>query len=233
MKFETPKIDPKKALGSLDGLANKIPEDVANLLKKIAVVLFVFFALIAAYYGWTLGYGGSAPEGLKLAEDTKSIFKEDIEREYNRKRKNIRLSDIELDITERAEERMLREDLRRKEGNQPPNRLLDPDSQLPEDREDLYRQRRTDSLPGVLSPQDRMELERGSSNSSPSPSQESIPGRDESENKNLDREDKLKRLENLEKELESSENATRRLEKTIERLERLEKRKLVKPVVDP
>ncbi|MCC5815654.1 MAG: hypothetical protein JJT78_12935 [Leptospira sp.] len=220
MKFNTPKIDPKKALGSLDGLANKVPDDIAKLIKKIAISLFVFFLIIAAYYGWTAGYGDNSTEGLKLAEDTKSLFKADIEKEYNRKRKNIRLSDVELDISRRVDERMIRDEVSRSNENSG-NRIIAPNDKLLTDDSTLYEQRSDSSLPSVLTPKQENLTE-------------TIPGRDESSDttagqKVLDREDKLKRLDDLEKAIEKSGDTTRRLEKTLDKLENLEKRTLVKP----
>ncbi len=209
MKLKTPDIDPRKALGNLDALANKVPEDIAKLLRKIAVALFVFFLIIAAYYGWTLGYGENNTEGLKIVEDQKSMFREDIEREYNRKRKNIRLSDIELDITHRAEERMLREEIaRRSRRDGSEAKILSPSDKPLEDESSLYEQKQ--EFPFPLSPDERMT--------------EILPGKDESNSQ------VLKRVDSLEREMEKEEERAQRLEKMIERLEKAEKkRELVKP----
>lgn len=217
MKLEPKNIDPSKALGALDNLANKIPEDIAKLLKKIAITLLGFFLIVAAYYGWTIGYSDTQQEGLKIAEDTKSIFMEDIEREYNRKRKNIHISDIELDITKRIEEKMIQDEIHL-QNHRDVNRVIDPSEKQLNDNLDLSSQRNLTGLPPALNPNSKNETEF-------------IPGRDESndlvprvlpskEEESLDR---------LEDRIQENETTTKRLEKTIERLEILEKRNLVKP----
>lgn len=204
MKFDPKDIDPGKTLHSLDGLANKIPEDIAKLLKKIAVSLFGFFLLVAIYYGWTLGYSDSPQEGLKLAEDTKSIFREEIEKEYNRKRKNIRISEVELELSRKVEERMIREDILRRDSYQP--QLLSPKNESDSFDADLRGQKKIDILPPALRPEE-------------STPRETLPGMDESATS-------IRNLDRLEEKIMESEKATERLEKAVERLER---RSLVKP----
>ncbi|MDZ4725916.1 MAG: hypothetical protein SH817_07155 [Leptospira sp.] len=96
-KINIPKVnvDPKKMLGAADGLVDKIPPQVASLLKKIAVSLLVFFLLMAIYSGWSKGWENATPEGLQLASDTRSLFVTEIEKEYNRSRKDVHMSDPE------------------------------------------------------------------------------------------------------------------------------------------
>ncbi len=85
------KIKPNDVLGYLDELVAKIPESISSLLTKVMVGILLIAIAYAMYYGYVRGYGSAQQEGQELAKDTKSLFQEDIEREYNRKRKNIRM----------------------------------------------------------------------------------------------------------------------------------------------
>ncbi|WCL50414.1 LIC_11485 family protein [Leptospira sp. GIMC2001] len=204
MKLDTTGIDPKKALGALDNLANKIPDDIAKLLKKIAIALFAFFVCVAAYYGWNLGYGDTSAEGLKIAEDSKSLFIEDLEREYNRKRKNIRISDVELEISRRVDENMIRDSILSNRDLNADGKLLDTNKD-PMNEGDLRSQQRDYGLPPALQ-------------SPTNPTKEWLPGRDESQD------ERPGGLERIEKQIEESEKTTERLESTLNRLEAIENR---------
>ena len=85
------KIKPNDVLGFLDDLVAKIPESISSLLTKVMVGILVLAIIYAMYYGYVRGKGSATQEGQELAKDTKSLFQEDIERDYNRKRKNIRM----------------------------------------------------------------------------------------------------------------------------------------------
>lgn len=85
------KIKPNDILGYLDELVAKIPESISTLLTKIMIAILVLSLCYAGYWGYKQGQGSATQEGQELAKDTKSLFLEDIEREYNRKRKNIRM----------------------------------------------------------------------------------------------------------------------------------------------
>lgn len=98
-------VDTKKMMGAVDGLVDKIPPQVASLLKKIAITLFVFFLLMGIYTGAKKGWENATPEGLQLASDTRSLFSMEIEKEYNRSRKDVRMSDPE-DVKYEANHRM-------------------------------------------------------------------------------------------------------------------------------
>lgn len=89
------KIKPNDILGFLDDLVAKIPESISSLLTKLMVGILGLAVIYAAYYGYNRGYGSATQEGQELAKDTKSLFLEDIEREYNRKRKNVRMPSTE------------------------------------------------------------------------------------------------------------------------------------------
>jgi hypothetical protein len=203
MKLDPKIIDPSKALGFLDSLVDKIPDEIAKLLKKIAIALFIFFLLIAAYYGWNLGYGDAQQDGMKLAEDTKSLFYDEIERDYNRKRKNINLSEIDLDISRKVDEAMIRDSLRFNQQNS--NTIMDSNSDPMTENADLNSQRKESGLPPAMNVPDL-------------PSREWLPGRDASEEK------QAPVIERLEKQIQESESDTSRLEKTLDKLESLEKK---------
>jgi hypothetical protein len=94
------KIKPNDVLGFLDELVAKIPESISSLLTKVMIGILVLSIIYAAYYGYKRGYGSARQEGQELAKDTKSLFLEDIEREYNRKRKNIRMPSAESLISD-------------------------------------------------------------------------------------------------------------------------------------
>lgn len=85
------KIKPRDVLGFLDDLVAKIPESIASLFRKLMIGILILAVGYAIYWGYLIGVGSAEQEGQELAKDTKSLFQEDIEREYNRKRKNIRM----------------------------------------------------------------------------------------------------------------------------------------------
>jgi hypothetical protein len=222
-------LSPFQILRSIDDMLRKIPDDIAALLKKIGISLFVFFISVAAYYGWTLGYSDNHSEGLKLAEDTKTMFLQDIEREYNRKRKNIRLRDVELDISRRVDDAMLREEIESGRLQGDSLRVVDPESRSVSEGMDLGSQRQNSVLPPALAPrEDRSEW---------------IPGRDDSGEKYLERRDKISdpisattgsaesdwKTRNLEENMDSIQKKTEQLEKALDKLEKLEKRELIRP----
>ncbi len=99
-------VDTKKMMGAVDGMVDRIPPQVASLLKKISIALLVFFILMGIYYGWTKGWEGATPQGMQLASDTRSLFAMEIETEYNRSRKDVRMSDpddVKFDTNRRME----------------------------------------------------------------------------------------------------------------------------------
>lgn len=83
-------IKPVDVSGKINELIDKIPESVSSLLKKIGIALFVIGCLGAMYNGYTEGFSSAKEEGMELARDTKTLFLEEIERNYNRKRKDVR-----------------------------------------------------------------------------------------------------------------------------------------------
>jgi len=88
-------VDTKKMLGAVDSLVDKIPPQIQSLLRKIAIGLFIFFLIMAIYTGWSKGWEGAKPQGLQLAQDTRSLFLMEVERDYNRKRKDVQMTNPE------------------------------------------------------------------------------------------------------------------------------------------
>lgn len=114
------KIKPADVLGTLDNLVAKIPESIANILRNIAFLIFGVVLCYVAYNAFIYGYGLAKQEGHELARDTKSIFLEEIERDYNRKRKNIRMP---------SNENMVEEDLYKiSKKYEPYGREIEPES---------------------------------------------------------------------------------------------------------
>lgn len=109
-------VDTQKMMGAVDGLVDKIPPQVQDLLKKIAIALFLFFLIMAIYIGWSHGWENAKPQGQQLAQDTRSLFITEIERDYNRKRKDVRMSDPE-DLRYESNRRMQFDFLSERESN--------------------------------------------------------------------------------------------------------------------
>lgn len=106
-KINIPKVnvDTKKMMGAVDGLVDKIPPQVQDLLRKIAITLLLFFIVMGVYIGWSKGWENAKPQGLQLAGDARSMFITEIERDYNRKRKDVKMSNPE-DLTYESNRRM-------------------------------------------------------------------------------------------------------------------------------
>lgn len=88
------KLNLRKYLDFLDELVSKIPETIANLLKAVFFIIIAIGAVYGIYIGWSYGKKSASQVGQDLAKDTRTLFKEEIEKEYNRKRKNIRMPDM-------------------------------------------------------------------------------------------------------------------------------------------
>lgn len=89
------KIDIRTVFSFLDDLARKVPPIVSSILTKVVIVIFVGMVVYAASYGWQIGSGYAEQQGLELAKSTRMLFSEEIERDYNRKRKNIKMPSAE------------------------------------------------------------------------------------------------------------------------------------------
>jgi hypothetical protein len=86
------KFKPKDLLPIIEGLLEKIPDHVADLIKKFFIFIFAIAILYAMYSGYQDGFASAKEEGQELAKDTKTLFLEEIERSYNRKRVGIRMN---------------------------------------------------------------------------------------------------------------------------------------------
>ncbi|XDD42100.1 hypothetical protein AB3N58_12435 [Leptospira sp. WS60.C2] len=145
-------VDTQKMMGAVDGLVDKIPPQVQDLLKKIALALFLFFLIMAIYIGWSHGWENAKPQGQQLAQDTRSLFITEIERDYNRKRKDVRMSDPE-DLKYESNRRMQFDFLSERESNGYTH------DTIPEEQEFLgkeydFRNRKTEdtSVPPIYTP---------------------------------------------------------------------------------
>lgn len=87
------KIKPVDLLGFLDNLIAKIPDSIQRIIRNAFLGICAIVAIYVIYKASIFGWGLAKQEGHELARDTKSIFLEEIEREYNRKRKNIKMPD--------------------------------------------------------------------------------------------------------------------------------------------
>jgi hypothetical protein len=83
-------IKPGDVFSKINDLAENIPEGIAKTLKTIGILLFVIGCGISIFNGYQEGFSSAKEEGMELAKDTKTLFLEDIERNYNRKRKDVR-----------------------------------------------------------------------------------------------------------------------------------------------
>lgn len=91
--MEIKKFKPANVLSFLDAQVEKIPERISLVLKRFVYFIFGIAVIYAMYWGYKKGFSTAKQEGQELAKDTKTLFLEEIEREYNRKRKNVRMPD--------------------------------------------------------------------------------------------------------------------------------------------
>jgi hypothetical protein len=96
------KINMGAVLPFLDGLANKVPQEIADLIKKILVITLIFLLIGAGVYGWFEGIKSATPLGMKIETDARSLFIETMEREYNRTRRDINIPDMYPQDTNRS-----------------------------------------------------------------------------------------------------------------------------------
>lgn len=86
-------INPKGALDGADALARRIPDGIARILRNTAVALGIVALIGAIILGWMYGWRMAKPVGVRKFENTKSLFSEDIQRDYNRSRVDIQPMD--------------------------------------------------------------------------------------------------------------------------------------------
>ncbi len=143
------KIDPRSALRFLDDLANKVPEKIAQIIKKVLIAILIVIMTAAAYYGWTIGKENAPEEGQSLADDTKALFSEDIQREYNRKRRDIRMPDLNSALSQEKRTSMEYEYNSRNIQSMPKEILTEDKTNLENDKSFRSMKRNTDTPPIV------------------------------------------------------------------------------------
>ncbi|PNV74892.1 LIC_11485 family protein [Leptospira inadai] len=78
---------------SIDGILGGLPPQTVKLIGKAGMALAVLIGLALAWLSFQKGLEMAGEEDRAKVLDRKALFLEDIEREYNRKRKEIRWSD--------------------------------------------------------------------------------------------------------------------------------------------
>ncbi|TGN10589.1 LIC_11485 family protein [Leptospira ilyithenensis] len=145
-------VDTKKMFGAVDSLVDKIPPQIQSLLRKIAIGLFIFFLIMAIYTGWTKGWEGAKPQGLQLAQDTRSLFLMEVERDYNRKRKDVQMTDPE-DLSYESNRKMQFDFISEREGTNPTQRTYPEESDFLGKEYDFRNRKAEDtSLPPLATP---------------------------------------------------------------------------------
>ncbi|MCX7999094.1 MAG: hypothetical protein N3A69_09115 [Leptospiraceae bacterium] len=83
------KINIYKMRDFLDGLIEKIPPRILTPIIHTMYVLAGIMILYGIYFGAKLGYASAKQEGQELGKDTKTLFQEEVERTYNRKKRGL------------------------------------------------------------------------------------------------------------------------------------------------
>jgi hypothetical protein len=132
------KFKPSDILDFLDGLVAKVPENIATLFRYVMIAIFSFCVFYAIYWGYQRGYASAKEEGQELARDTKSLFTEEIEREYNRKRKNIRMPSADALLGDEIYKQRKQYESYGREGSQKEDVVI-PDQKLLEEETGSFR----------------------------------------------------------------------------------------------
>lgn len=150
----------QSGFSSIDGLSRNLPPQVQKTFLYTGISLAVLGVSLAVLVGIQKGKEGAAFDDQAKELDRKALFLEDIERNYNRKRKSIRYSDPNFSLT--GESSQLEID--RYEREKPKNGLLQ-ESNIPEGNNPLRGGRRegvgTPKLPtesDVLPTEDRSKM---------------------------------------------------------------------------
>ncbi|MDF3818962.1 hypothetical protein P3G55_03565 [Leptospira sp. 96542] len=145
-------VDTKKMMGAATGLVDKIPPQIQDLIRKIVISLFFFFLIMAIYIGWSKGWENAKPQGMQLAQDTRSLFMMEIEKDYNRKRKDVRMSDPE-DLTYESNRRMQFDFISEREMGEKPKETLAEEKDFLGKEYDFRNQKTMDStIPPIYTP---------------------------------------------------------------------------------
>ncbi|EMI71914.1 hypothetical protein MAL08_11385 [Leptospira noguchii] len=148
----------QSGFSSIDNLSRNLPPQVQKTLLYTGISLAVLGIALAALIGIQRGKEGAAFDDQAKELDRKTLFLEDLERNYNRKRRSIRYSDPDLSFTGESSSNL---EIDRYEREKPKDRLL-PELNNPEGKDPLRDGRRegvgTPKLPtesDVLPTQDR------------------------------------------------------------------------------
>ncbi|EJO70602.1 LIC_11485 family protein [Leptospira kirschneri] len=177
----------QSGFSSIDNLSRNLPPQVQKTLLYTAISLAMLGIALAVLIGIQRGKEGAAFDDQAKELDRKALFLEDLERDYNRRRRSIRYSDPDLSFTRESSSNL---EIDRYEREKPKDGLL-PESNIPEGKDPLRDGRRegvgTPKLPtesDVLPTQDREKVtntnrnlddpgtissERGSSNNQDRP----------------------------------------------------------------
>lgn len=81
---------------SVDGILGGLPPQTVKMIGKAALALAALIALALGWFSFQKGLEMAGEEDRAKVLDRKALFLEDIEREYNRKRKDVHWSDPSL-----------------------------------------------------------------------------------------------------------------------------------------
>ncbi len=180
-------IDPRNILSFLDELANKVPEKIASIITKVLIAILGVILIAAAYYGWNIGKEIAPEEGQSLADDTKSLFYEDIQREYNRKRRDVRMPDLNSALSESKYQNSMEYEYSTKNPPGSPKEVLGEDKANLENERNLRQIKRNFNSPPVIEEKEITTIQRP---------QDNIPGARISEGMNDENREDLIRNQN-------------------------------------
>ncbi|EMG23020.1 hypothetical protein LEP1GSC037_4345 [Leptospira interrogans str. 2006001854] len=89
----------QSGFSSIDNLSRNLPPQVQKTLLYTGVSLAALGIALAALIGIQRGKEGAAFDDQAKELDRKTLFLEDLERDYNRRRRSIRYSDPDLSFT--------------------------------------------------------------------------------------------------------------------------------------
>ncbi|TGK05546.1 hypothetical protein EHQ53_18175 [Leptospira langatensis] len=82
-----------KVRESIDGILGNLPPNTVKLIGRAGLALAVLIGAVLSWFSFQRGLALAGEEDQAKELDRKALFLEDIERDYNRKRKEIRWSD--------------------------------------------------------------------------------------------------------------------------------------------
>lgn len=94
-----PRLNGKKLLGTVDGLIDKIPPHLRDIIQKASIALGALLALFLVFWSVSKGSKDAIPSGLQIAGSNKDLFYLKELREENEKRRQL-VEDVETDINQ-------------------------------------------------------------------------------------------------------------------------------------